>query len=334
MRYKIIIAAIVVLTGCYLWLNQVNYVESSDKHVAHMNEGKNKITQKKLSELVSNSTVPKTKSSPTHRKLEEKTKSANKCDNTESTIAELTSSEIIDLLRNKDLRFNKDCGATFPPKSRELLNFVFQFCKQGVVDENPNLCQSMLFMYKALVMFRPLSNLPVNELSNTDLVKGFFVSMDNVDKRGEIINELLLRMPESPYVAKAVVLHDMDIGGSRKDIIKAASKNIDRAIELNPDDTSLMNLEMMIAVENQDEGIDEELRNFSADNPDSGLGLFYSAQIAWKRRNRQRAMSRLEEAINREPDNQLFVKALMNVRTLNFENDAFPFRFTLHLQDL
>ena len=114
----------------------------------------------------------------------------------------------------------------------------------------------------------------------------------------------------------------------------ALKPKIDRALELDPDDESLLAFDMFIAIKNKEPGIAEELERYTEEHPESGLGLYYLASMKWKQKDKPETIRLLEEAVKRDPENESYAETLETVRTEDFEAKAFSLQLNFSYTDI
>ncbi|NQZ01098.1 MAG: hypothetical protein HRT45_10580 [Bdellovibrionales bacterium] len=203
-------------------------------------------------------------------------------------------------------------------------------------EENKIICAVMFDLVKAHIAWGALQDKPLRDLEVEELALGTLANIDNPDKLEPVVNELVIRLPNSATVAKAALLPTLLRAGQDKMIesVIALKPKIDRALELDPDDESLLAFDMFIAIKNKEPGIAEELERYTEEHPESGLGLYYLASMKWKQKDKPETIRLLEEAVKRDPENESYAETLETVRTEDFEAKAFSLQLNFSYTDI
>lgn len=172
-------------------------------------------------------------------------------------------------------------------------------------------------------MFKGVKDRPIMSLSDEELIQGFFATWENSDKLSAIIDELTIRMPDLPILAKASLLPQIQKAKTKQQLVEAINANIGQALKLNPDDKELHALSMFVEVENNIPNLKEKLREYSKQHKDSGLGLYFEAIMNWRQKNRNMTIKLLNEAVKREPKNTIYSSSLENVKTKKYGDHVF-----------
>lgn len=255
------------------------------------------------------------------------------CQNDRQRLAEMTLDEFSEAVKAGKMWFNNDCTELEPEGIRFWAERFYGACSKPAVEKAPDMCAAFGFFMKAQVMFEGLEDKPFNALTDEELVYAFFAKM-NQPRFDEVVGEMQLRFPESPAVAKAAVAASVMGKSSEQEILDGLNSTIDQAIEKNPEDGELLALDMFLAVKNKEPGVESSLNKYNSDYPESGEGLYAMAYQAWENGDRSGALSFLDQAISREPENKKFQQAKANVlKAKNTEGKAFGFSLGFRPED-
>lgn len=324
-----------IVTSCVLILAATIYlVDSSQKSRRKSNNtiapNSKNFSQKKLSSIVAQSKKMRSSLSQKKESLNQQPLTlSEKCQHSDNLISKLSSSEIVQYILDDKISFNSECLEDLPMMLKDFSLDIFNKCQKRLVEKSKDQCESMLFIYKAHVMFKDIDNKSIVDMTTEELVQGFFATMDSPEKQMGVIDELSVRMPDSPFVAKAAILPGVMVAAgaeSKEMLIEAINEKLDRAIELNPDDTELVALDMFVAVELSEPDVKNRLRDYSEAHQDSGLGLYYEARLLWSKKDRNGAIQLFQEALAREPDSSAYKQTLAKVQVSPLGDDVFSFR--------
>ncbi|MCB0411907.1 MAG: hypothetical protein KDD22_05235 [Bdellovibrionales bacterium] len=316
---RIFIALGLILILALIWKLRSPIKTEDVPRVSSNTSTKSIPNNKKLSEIVADSTQPSS-SEALGSTPEATIQKSRECLETEARVSSLTSEQILQELREGRLQFKSECIEDFSPNSKVFLEMVVKACQKDMLEKEPGPCSKVVFLYKAVAMFEGLKQKNISSLTSEELVQGFFASMDDPKTQSEIARELSQRMPDSPFVAKAQLFAEMNEAGttgSQQKIVESLDRNLDRSLELNPDDKDLRTLDMLVAIDKKETGLQNRLSNYIKGHPSDGIGHYGMAILAWKKKNKSLALQYMDQAVQREPENSTYrdVRKNMSQRT-------------------
>lgn len=208
---------------------------------------------------------------------------------------------------------------------------VIENCKS----EEPFICLNHLGIYRIKLMGLRVEGKETRGLTDEEILAKFFSSFINGkfnEETKEALVELKKRYGDSPALSKAEVVTELAMSAPKVGPTKAItgiSDLLDHAIKLNPEDSDLLELEMMRAFEDQDrDQFIKDLGRFNRENMGSGLGHYMLARVSWRGENRALTIEELEKAMTREPEVERYKKTYELAKTSEFGERI----FTYHMQ--
>lgn len=255
------------------------------------------------------------------------------CQNDRQRLAEMTLDEFAEAVKAGKMWFNNECTDLEPEGIRFWAERFYGACSKPAVEKAPDMCAAFGFFMKAQVMFEGLEDKPFNALTDEELVYAFFARM-NQPRFDEVVGEMQLRFPESPAVAKAAVAAATMGKKTESEMLDALNSTVGDALEKNPGDDELMALDMFLAVKNKEPGLEDSLKEYNANHPQSGEGMYALAYHAWESGDRGAALKYIDQAIAREPKNKRYQEAKANVlKAKGTEGKAFGFSLGFRPED-
>ncbi len=252
------------------------------------------------------------------------------------------SEELIEAITQEKFVFIDECFVSEHNALKALIEPLFNSCAKENFLEESGTCLNALFAYRIHYLYKTKVNINVEDLSFEELGIGIFNEIhffENPDRLIKLSQRIRAMMPNSPAISKVSVIANLVAGiKTDKSLLEIFSENqesFDKAIELNPEDIELIDLDMLIATQNAEPDLVINLKKFSDVNPESGLGLYYLASHSWnKEKNRKKSIKLLEQALKREPKNSRFQQTLEIVKEQEVGAEAFMFNIFSTLDDL
>ena len=326
----------VLVAGVYGWFvlkDKANVVEVKEPVTSanSWNSGGDKkpdFNNSKLSDILKKSTKPVPAPSQEAGK-----DLATRCREDRYRLSEMTIEEFGVAVKAGEISFDRNCLELEPKHIQFWAERFYGACSKPAVEKAPEMCQGLAFFMKAQVMYEELEDRSVNSLTDEELVNAFFANLFS-EKSREIVDELALRFPESPAVAKATVAAAIQGKTTEQEIIDALNSTVENAVEKNPEDKDLLAVDMFLAVKNNEPGLVGSLNEYNANNPASGEGFYALSYHAWERGDRSSALNFINQAVTREPKNEKFLKTKANIlKAKGTEGEAFQFNLGFNPQD-
>lgn len=257
---------------------------------------------------------------------------STRCQEDRQRLAELTLDEFKQGVKAGEIWFDMNCMELEPEANQFWAEKFYGACSKLGVKKTPEMCGAYGFFMKAHVMFEGLEDVQVSDLSDEELIYGFFSTFSS-DKKFEVIAEMEKRFPDSPGVAKAGVTTAMQNGMEESAKLKLLKEKLKKAKELNPDDLEILALDMYAAVESKEEGVEEDLLEFNRKNPNSGEGFYALAMKEANEGNKNQTLHYLEQAMSREPDNRKFKETYGKVKSHDNPRHGFTARIEFRPED-
>lgn len=255
-----------------------------------------------------------------------------RCFNDRLVLSNLTLDEFKEGVRSGEIFFNPKCETLERPEIKFWSEKFYSACSKDGIKKTPGHCEGLAFFMKAQVMYEGLEDTPIDQMSDQELIYGFFSQL-NSPKMVEIIQELDQRFPNSPAVAKAVLAASPYGRESKSEMIDRLSTSIGKAIHLNPDDKELMALDMYLAVETGEKNVEQNLNQFNEENPDSGEGFYALAFLASKSKDKDIAIDYIQAALKKDPNNQKFKEAYKKLQEYDKHKKHFSFSLGFRPED-
>ncbi len=317
---KLVIVLIVAVIGFFIYNYDKHNNLDNDLSVTKKNQLNSPFskTQEKLSDILKESKVRK---EIVDQKFP-KTSDIEKCVHLEKLIISQSTQDYIQEINS--LNNPQFCGSSinkYKGMKFEIVKALTQICDNSKESFSLDDCEELSVLAKGVFMYDTIKDKPLNQLTNDEVVQYFFGfivagsedgTLDNemINTMKSIVNEMDARFPGSPPVSKAKIFTNFMFEGESQNISQEAQELIDRAKELNPNDKDLIALDMHMAVHNNEPDVEKELKAYSADNPESGLGLYFEGMVAWDKGLFKKARRLLDQAIEREPKNHNFQHTL------------------------
>jgi hypothetical protein len=281
------------------------------------------LSKQKLSDIIANAQLKSLKDDGLENAIP-KPDESEVCSRVKKTVYENTVDSLVARMKSGDLTLEPSCLKDLPSGSKVYATEVYRLCTAEELQKEKNQCGNMLFFLKSIVAYENLKNRDPRSLSTEELVSTFFGAMDFSEYQQKVIDELQVRLPDSPFVAKAALLPgllDTAQSGEMMDVINHLDRNIDRAVALNPNDKDLLAIEMMISVQKNDTNIESRLIAYNKANPKNGLGYYNLGVLAWNQKDRDRSLRYLKTALSLEPDNNVFKTTLEDAKSRTFDQN-------------
>jgi len=214
------------------------------------------------------------------------------------------------------------------------------------IDEKAQECFLSLVAYRAaigsfLTQDQPLSKIEDVQLLGDRLLNEMFSSMrgedasvDNIRAIAKRVNELNPNIYSTSKIAAVGDLMDALSASSEESWDKARAA-LERLETFHSDDPEQSALRLWVRTEGmKPEKLREEASQLVKDNPNSGLGYFYLAFAEAGMGNRNKVDALFMSAVQAEPNNPTFVRALENYRANRPVPPPFNFDFNFKVAEL
>lgn len=196
------------------------------------------------------------------------------------------------------------------------IDMIYKNCLQEKLNDTTaqENCASGLFFYKSILVSKSNQGRRLDELDSQSLIHELFADLGtgnmktetSVDKMIQVTQRLIELMPNSPGAYKAAlipeVLKGVDSLKRGEDPPQSLLTALEKALQMNPNDPQLENIQNMILTRDGREISVEKAADLAASRADSvNTQLFYAKALA-RHKNYEEARAFLEATLQRFPN--------------------------------
>jgi hypothetical protein len=305
--------SVILIFGLCGW-----YFKSSKAH--------NDATQSKVVSL--KETLSRPLSLQNRKQIQNQIKDSPFCSQFYDDVISLDLSQILMIMREEKNPFSSCMESPTSSWSKEVTDLLKQSCYQKDLKDKAQQesCFLALLKVKAYFILQNARLDDLNSLTYEQLVAHLLDllthHLDSPVYQNDFLktaNELNQRNPNNPSIKKALTL--AKLFNSLPDKTKAPDpekaenffKIAREASELNPQDWQVLEMKLFMLIRTNPKEAMKYAEQLRSQYPQMGLGSYYLSWFAWLQKNREKALTYIQESVSREPSNDRFNTTLQKM---------------------